>query len=331
MEVHINDVPVEMVFENEKTLGDVVNSVVQWGSERGLIFFGIEMDEDFFPQEDVPDMAVDDCGIVNCIVQSKADMVYDTVSEGINYCEKVLDFVQSQEGEVGENDTGDLKNLVSGLSWLEEVFMSVGVLLNVDFSELRYRDSTVQEYIHELGSLKEALDKYLLNKEEALPTFDSNLFHSLKEIFTILLVSDEMKNLVIDSIDSPDVLISNLQAISQLLPEQMKFLEEAAVAYQTGNDREGVEKLFEFMDFVFGYTRTCEQIASVFDVDYDQVQVDGMSLNEKNRELQRLLNETLEIIENNDMISLADILEYEIVEALENLEEYIDAVLENIG
>jgi hypothetical protein len=39
--------------------------------------------------------------------------------------------------------------------------------------------------------------------------------------------------------------------------------------------------------------------------------IDGISLEDKNRDLQTMLNETMDINESNDMISLADILEYE--------------------
>ncbi len=332
MEVRINDLPVEMTFENEETLKDVVNSLESWGAERGLIFAGVEMEEEFFPREDIPHIAIADCESANFIFQSKSDMVYDTVSEGINYCHRILNFFQSREEGNGEDRNYELENLIAGLDWLQDVFRSVGNLLNVNFSEFRYRDSSVQDYIDKISEFQNALSQYVGDNEGGVaPGFDSELFNNLKEIFTILLMSDEMKELVIGSIDSPDVLISNIKKISELLPDQLKFLEEAAVAYQTGNDKEGVEKLFEFMDFVFGYTRTCDQIASVFNVDYNQVEVDGVSLNEKNRELQNLLTDTLEIVENNDMISLADILEYEMVEALENLEAYIDVVLENIG
>ena len=35
-------------------------------------------------------------------------------------------------------------------------------------------------------------------------------------------------------------------------------------------------------------------------------------------------------MENNDMISLADILEYDITESMENLEQYIDLLLKRI-
>ena len=43
-----------------------------------------------------------------------------------------------------------------------------------------------------------------------------------------------------------------------------------------------------------------------------------------------MLNETLEIMESNDMISLADILEYEIKDIIDNLDQYIELLLKRI-
>jgi len=41
-----------------------------------------------------------------------------------------------------------------------------------------------------------------------------------------------------------------------------------------------------------------------------------------------MLNEIAEVMENQDIISLSDILEYEIKEALANIDKYIDAIID---
>ena len=112
--------------------------------------------------------------------------------------------------------------------------------------------------------------------------------------------------------------------------QNKNILEKAAVSYQTGHDNQGMEELFRFIDFMFFYTRTCYQVAPVFDINLADIIIDGISLEEKNRDLQTMLNETMDIIESNDMISLADILEYEIMELVGNLDEYIEQLLNKI-
>jgi hypothetical protein len=197
--------------------------------------------------------------------------------------------------------------------------------------EVKFRDATAADFLGRLDKMKHSVVSFLSEmKEDGEVDIDDSLFMNLREILGIFLVSEEMKRLVVESIDSPDVLIVSLKEIQKQLPQQKEILEKAAVSYQTGNDSQGMDQLFQFIDFMFGYTRTCYQIAPVFDVNLAEIVIDDISLDEKNRELQTMLNETLDIMESNDMISLADILEYELKELMENLEQYIDLLLKRI-
>lgn len=329
MEIRINNYPVEIVLENEKTVKDVIASITGWINQKNLIFSGIDIDGTEYHVDDAPDMLIENVSAINCLVQSRADIVYETVNEGIFYCDRVIDFLQHLEEE--PMDTDELDDLVSGVEWLQEVFPTLSTLLGIDLNEIKYRDETVGHYVKLLDELRHRVVKFIAEmKEDGEIDIEDSLFINLKEIFHIFLVSEEMKRLIIESIDSPDVLINSLKEIKEHLPEQKAILEKAAVSYQTGNDSQGMEQLFNFIDFMFNYTRTCYQISPVFDIALKDIVVGEESLEEKNRELQILLNETVDIMENNDMISLADILEYEITESMENLELYIDLLLEKI-
>ncbi|NLV66557.1 MAG: hypothetical protein GXY14_02670 [Spirochaetes bacterium] len=329
MEVRINDYPVEIMLENEKDAREVVKSITEWINEKNLIFLGVDIDGNYHDAAEVPPVPVENIKLMNCLVQSRADVVYETVNEGIAYCDRVLAFLQ-HTGEEGI-DTDELGDLISGMEWLQEVFSTIAGLLKMDLDKISFRDEKISAYIEKLSALKHRIVTFISEmKEEDNLDIDESLFYSLREIFGVFLVSEEMKRLIIDSIDSPDVLLQSLKEIKEMLPQQLELLEEIAAAYQTGNDPDGVDKLFRFIDFLFTYTRTCYQVSPVFGIDLKEVVLDGISLDEKNRELQTLMNETMDIMESNDMISLADMLEYEIKESLENVDKYIDLLLEQV-
>lgn len=329
MEVRINNYPVEIMLENEKTAQDVVNSIGDWINQKNLIFIGVDIDGEHYNVDEAPETPVENINLINCLVQSRADVVYDTVNEAIVYCDRVMDFLHHLEDEPMDSD--ELEDIISGMEWLQEVFSTVSALLRIDMKEVKFRDTTAADYLDRLDKMKHSVVSFLSEmKDDGEVDIDDSLFINLREILGIFLVSEEMKRLVIESIDSPDVLIVSLKEIQKQLPQQKEILEKAAVSYQTGNDSQGMDQLFQFIDFMFGYTRTCYQIAPVFDVNLAEIVIDDISLDEKNRELQTMLNETLEIMESNDMISLADILEYEIKELMENLEQYIDLLLKKI-
>jgi len=329
MDIQINNFPVEIELEEEKTVKDVVDSISDWVNERELIFIGIDIDGNHFGIDEVPELSIEGVNVLNCIVQSRADIVYETLNEGIIYCDRVIDYMIEIRQDGAEAD--ELEDLVSGMEWLQDVFSTATTLLSMSLEEVKFRDHNAAYYVNQLLEMKHTIIKYLSEmKEKEIPALDETLFHNLKEIFAIFMVSQEMKRLIVESIDSPDTLIVSLKDIRKVLPDQVKNLEETAVAYQTGKDEEAVEKLFQFIDFMFDYTRTCYQIAPVFNVDLREIVIDGISLDDKNRELQNLLHDTLEVMENNDMISLADILEYEIMESIKDIDKYIDILLENI-
>lgn len=329
MDIQINNFPVEITLEEEKTVKDVVNSISDWVNERELIFIGIDIDGNHFGIDEVPELSIDGVNVLNCIVQSRADIVYETLNEGIIYCDRVIDYMVEIRQDGAEAD--ELEDLVSGMEWLQDVFSTATTLLSMSLEDVKFRDHNAAYYVNQLLEMKHTIIKYLSEmKENEIPALDETLFHNLKEIFAIFMVSQEMKRLIVESIDSPDTLIVSLKEIRKVLPDQVKNLEETAVAYQSGKDEEAVEKLFQFIDFMFDYTRTCYQIAPVFNIDLREIVVDDISLDDKNRELQSLLHDTLEVMENNDMISLADILEYEIMESIKNIDKYMDILLENI-
>jgi hypothetical protein len=136
--------------------------------------------------------------------------------------------------------------------------------------------------------------------------------------------------LVIQSIDSPDILLNSILNIKNEIKNQIKNLEEIAVSYQTKKDDIAAEKLELFISFIFNYSRTCYQISPVFEIDLEAVKVDNISLGRKNDEIQGHLNNIIDAMENNDIISLSDILEYEMKSSLENLGTYIDLLIDEI-
>ena len=251
MDIQINNYSVEIELEDEKTVKDVVNSISQWANERELIFIGVDVDGNHFGVEEVPEIPIDGVSVLNCLIQSRADIVYETLNEAIIYCDRVIDYMLEIKQQGAEAD--ELDDLVSGMEWLQEVFSTVSTLLSMELDEVKFKDKNVTHYINLLAEMKHTIVTYLAEvKEKNIPELDNTLFHELKEIFAIFMVSQEMKRLITESIDSPETLIASLKDIRDVLPEQVKNLEETAVAYQTGKDDEAAEKLFQFISSGLG-------------------------------------------------------------------------------
>jgi hypothetical protein len=331
VEVLINNHPIEFQLENEKTVKEVIGSISQWAGDRGLIFIEVFLNDTLHTVESLADRDLEGIDLINCIIDTKSNLLFSTVDEGLLYCNRAVEYI-NRWVEEGTPDMEEVRNLASGIEWLIEVINKVVGLLEIDPAEISYRDKNINEYISDLLKAGEEIagisgDKKILDYLRE----NIGLFTGLKEIFKTLLMSSEMKELILKSVDSPDILMESLIVIKDEVTAQAEKIEEAAVSFQTGKDNQGFERLNEFIDFVLRYTRTCYQIAPVFGVNLAEITVNDISLDEKNNQFIGLLNEIVEAMEYNDIISLSDILEYEIKPSLEESGKYISALLERIG
>lgn len=328
MQVLINDCPVEFELQQDKRISDVINSVSEWTRDRDLVFYELYIDDDYYPVDGAPDASLADIKVINCIVQSKADIVFSSVDEATRYCDRVTSFLE-RAAETGETGRGEIDDLRAGISWLMEVLARVTGLLGIAYNRLKLRDSDLAHYVSVIEKFRDGLAEEGADVKGVIGA-NRGIFTDIRHIFRMLLLSDEMRSLIVQSIDSPDVLIASVRQTREELPRQLASVQAAAVAYQMGKDAEGSERLKAFVDFVYRYTRTCYQLVPMFRIDLAEIAVGGVSLEQKNRDVRGLLHEIISVMENNDIISLSDILEYEIRPALEDLGAYMDLLLEKI-
>jgi hypothetical protein len=331
VQVLINDCPVDFKLDGGQKLSDVIDSVSAWTRERNLIFYELYIDDDRYAIDTAPDIGLSGVKVINCIVQSRADIVFSSVDEAARYCDRASAFI-GHVMESGELKREDAENMATGLSWLLEVLARVMNLLGLGGGDLKYKDSELAHHVAAIEGSRDSLASAGdAGRAREIIRSQGDIFPDIKQIFRLLLLSDAMRSLIVQSIDSPDVLITSIRETKDGLGEQLANIQAAAVAFQTGKDREGSERLRGFVDFIYRYTRTCYQIVPMFRQDLSEIEVDGVSLEKKNRELRNLLHEVSSIMENNDIISLSDALEYEIMPAIKDLGKYIDLLLEKIS
>jgi hypothetical protein len=330
VDIRINSHPISFQLEHEREVGDVISSVSQWARERDLVFMEAHIDDMSYALDTIPAMPLESVKSINCIVQSKADVIISSLREGMAYSERLAEFIESAAS--GERpDESMARSVPGGIEWLADILISVANLLEIPLDDISHRDASASDFISRMNSLKQEIEKEPdggsmkeLFKGKAL------LFASLRDIFRVLLQSEELKRLVIRSIDSPDLLVESVREVRAALGEQVRNLSDAVLAYQTGKDDTGSENLQAFMDFIYRYLRTSTQAAPVFQLNLSEVVSEGISLEEKNARIHGLLDGILAALENNDIISLSDILEYEMKPELENLEGFLEALMNAI-
>lgn len=325
MEIQINGHPIDFTLEKENSLDHLVDSISAWARERDLIFTEAWVDDQKHSVDSMPPTPLDKVGVINCVILSRAELVINSINEATDYCARIAEFM-GKAGASGGVSPEDIDELKAGIDWLAEVMMKVLSLLSISLDSLKYRDRKASDLFEELKEFRIALARVTPGEAAVLPGGGSGIFSAFRDLLKIVLLSENMRTTILSSIDSPDTVMAMLDGVIRDLPEQIGNLESAAIAYQTGRDGEGSSRIEGFIDFVYRYFRMCHQVGPVFNADLASIAHGGKTLAEKNTAMNDLLNQMLGTLENNDIIGLADILEYELKPAIEGLEPFCSGI-----
>lgn len=334
MDILMNGQIIDIELEKEKTLKDLGESITSWAAERDLIFTGLSTNDDFYLADELPESDLSGFESIDLQIQSRADLIIASLSEGSAYCERVIEYI-TRSKEEGSFELEELESFYAGVEWLTDVTRSVFGQLDIDLKSMKYMDKSVEEHIDSVNDMTAELE--IMAKESAaaavLEFLDEqrSIFELFKGLFKLALLSDNIKSMVIKSIDSPDLLVQSLVDSKEQAEGQLVNLEKISEYFQSGKDDEASELLHQFLDFIQVFLRTSIQSAPVFGIDPEEIAVDGVSVEAKNSEISEFLEEVVEAMENEDIVSASDILEYELKPALESIPEYIDLLLEKIG
>lgn len=200
-----------------------------------------------------------------------------------------------------------------------DILRKVFSLLELSADEFVYQGESAGARISRLDGIAEAVAE----KDASLADY-SRLFQDLRGIIRLIATGPAMRDIIVKSIDSPSSLLQSLESARSAAPAMVASLEDISALFQSGADAKASEKLQSFIEFLHGYTRLCHQVGPVFSVDLAAVEADGVSLAEVNAGLELLLREIVTVMENDDIISLSDIIEYEVRPQMEKAIPLLD-------
>jgi hypothetical protein len=331
MNILMNGYGVDFTIDNEKNVKEICNSILEWTKQRDLIFTDMYIDGDLFTMDTLPDKELSAVGSINCIVQSKADLILSTLHEAVTYCERILNHIHDVEAS-GKSDLSQREALTRGISWMIDAYHIIFAILVLDEKEIKYLDKTIDYYFASLMDCGKSIESVKDISEFKKILFENKaLFETIKSIFKMLFLSDSLKKLIVKSLESPNQLIEGLKTIKNEIAEQVEKLESASVMFQSGKDAEGADIMQSFIDFIYRYIRLCHQISPVFGIDPAEISSGDDTMEKTNSAIYSYLEEIVSVMENSDIISLSDILEYQMKPEVEKCAPFIELVLDKIS
>jgi len=120
--------------------------------------------------------------------------------------------------------------------------------------------------------------------------------------------------------------INALEEIEYHLPRLAESLERVSSLIQEAEYGRAFSLLTNCINVWDGINKAFERIEKILALDYNQIFIKGERLKEKIEKFIRLLEEANKAIKNNDLLTLADILEYEFVPRIKEETEIVKKI-----
>ncbi|ACN84096.1 hypothetical protein [Brachyspira hyodysenteriae] len=325
MNIFINGKELSVMLENETNAYEVLKPIEEWCNSNDFLINKVIIDNTElqpYIDEEYETIPVENIQKIEVEALSQAEYSLYSIMSIVEYIEKVSNTVS-----VNSKDIEDLKD---GMYWVLDSIPRTIFLFNMSLESYGI--------IHLLKMLEVKLEKFN-NASDNIDKFNEFFNNELKPFLSekmlpaMYLVIEEAKIntifLFAGNITSSNALYK-VGSLPKFLPLILDILDSIVNKLQSGNDKEAfmyAEKFSRIVSYAFSIL---SNVASIYSIDYSQISLNAVTLTDAINDFNEMMNNVLDAFANEDYISIADLLEYEIKERIENIMNYIPLVEEHI-
>lgn len=333
MKIFINGKELSATLENEKNAYEILKPVEEWCNSNSFLINRILIDEkEMSPyiDEEYKTIAIENIKKIDIEALSHSEYYLSSMISIIEYIEKVS---KVDSITLSEKDIEDLKD---GIFWILDSVPRAIFLCNMNLE--------THGVIHILKMLEVKLERLntLTDNEEY-----NNYSDKVKEFF-----QDDFKPFLNDKVlPSMDMVLQDAKinaiiifanninennalykigTLPKFQPFIIEILDEVVDKLQTGKDKEAFIYAEKFSHIVGLSFSVLSKVAEICSIDYSNIKIDNISLLDSINDFNSMMNNLLDAFSNEDYISIADLLEYEIKEKIENIMDYTPLLEEYI-
>ena len=333
MKIFINGKELSATLENEKNAYEVLKPVEEWCNSNSFLINRILINEkEMSPyiDEEYKNIAIENIKKIDIEALSHSEYYLSSIISIIEYIEKVS---KVDSITLSEKDIEDLKD---GIFWILDSVPRAIFLCNMNLE--------THGVIHILKMLEVKLERLntLTDNEEY-----NNYSDKVKEFF-----QDDFKPFLNDKVlPSMDMVLQDAKinaiiifanninennalykigTLPKFQPFIIEILDEVVDKLQTGKDKEAFIYAEKFSHIVGLSFSVLSKVAEICSIDYSNIKIDNISLLDSINDFNSMMNNLLDAFSNEDYISIADLLEYEIKEKIENIMDYTPLLEEYI-
>ena len=320
MEILVDKKPIDFELEGGETLQEVISALNEWTARGNNVIMDLKLNGDPISLDEAltSSRKVEEIETLEMEMQGIEEMALSSLYEARDYLPRLI---------AGVDETTDLvklKEFADGLAWIDKIIAKVGSLLKLDYNKICIDEESIEEKRAKLKEVEGLLGQEIRQENiGGATTVLKEKAESILEDWTAVL--PQLIEEIPQKVD-PQNLLNRLKEISSRIPAISKQIEKVSVDLQTGNEAEAMQQFQGIIDELSDMIHLLREARGSFDLDYQTIKVKDQTVEERSQELDELLSEIITAFENEDVVMLADLLEYELSPLLSRWEEVIVAI-----
>jgi len=322
MQIYVNDQQLNATLSGEKNLAEVYEAINRWSSDNRKYILNLLVDSREISVKGLASIPTEAVHRVDFYIGDEIDMVLSTLDE----LDRYLDQIGSTLFEMENIAANEANNLKDGVHWIRQIITSVASILHIDLggsvlSSQEKESESMEAILAHLekgseaflsGSDKQSIEAFL----EDLRSFKAFVMRLILQLKMIGAGMEEIQETVEEFESKTDELNKEIVSINELLG--------------AGKDREALDQLESVCSTMNRY------VTALYALDYhlsrqgektlSNIVFGEVSFMEIAGELTELLRDLTSALEENDMVALGDILEYELTAKITSIQPYLTEI-----
>lgn len=311
MNIIINNEKISFKLESEKNLGDVMTSLQNWVSKNGNSITSVHVDDELLPLEVETSRFQRDISSIKEIkifTSSQVELAIDAIKSIGDYIVRVLERINL----VKKGDNND--EILEGMELVHEGITDCLKLLKIKPVTVMGEGKNLKDILQEMKSFLSHYERRYIDERgfENLKLLFNNLLRLIPKILRWAMLKND---LISDKLEKELVLSYQKEIIHDvhfLCKEYLDEFEKIGEDLQVGNDWEAFNNISYLTELMDELIVLFQIFKNMKDVNFKNITVSQRNIEELFCEANKQLQEIEKAFINHDMITMGDVIEYEL-------------------
>ncbi len=322
MEIFFNEEKLDFKLEDEKNLGDILRSLENWVSENKGIIQKVLVDKKSIPLENetyVSERDISSIEEIEVFSSTRTELAVETITTLGEYILMILNEYMKEES------IKSYDSIMEGLKLIDEGTKGCLRVLGIkDLVVINNKGKSLRDILLEI-------DQFILMHEKRY--IDSNGMVTLEALLNQLLYTIPkllkwiaVKDREIDKIHCSSFIKELFEDIHTICSESLDKFEQIGRDLQIGNDLQALNNLCYLTEILDEVIILLKRAQDIFKIDFKKLTGLHKNIDDLFQNITSRLKEVEDAFKEGDMVTVGDLMEYEVEPLFESMVDMIGKI-----